>query len=137
MLQPKKRKHRKEFRGTIKGPATRGVTVAFGDFGLKAVDSCLITSEQIESARRTITHHTKRLGKLYLRIFPHKPTTHKAAGSKMGSGKGDIDTYKAVVRRGTVLFELGSVPEAMAREAFRKAGSKLPVKTIVVERGAL
>lgn len=121
----------------MKGPASRGVSVDFGDFGLKAMESHLITSEQIESARRTITHHTKRVGKLWLRIFPHKPTTHKAAGSKMGSGKGDIATYKAVVRRGTILFELGSVPENVAREAFRKAGSKLPLKTTVVERGAL
>lgn len=137
MLQPKKRKHRKEFRGTIKGPATRGNTVAFGDYGLKALESHLITSEQIESARRTITHHTKRVGKLWLRVFPHKPTTHKAAGSKMGSGKGDIDTYKAVVRRGAILFELGSVPEGVAREAFRKAGSKLPIKTTLVTRGAI
>lgn len=137
MLQPKKRKYRKEFRGTIKGPAGRGTHVDFGDYGLKAMESHLVTSEQIESARRTITHHTKRVGKLWLRIFPHKPTTHKAAGSKMGSGKGDIATYKAVVRRGTILFELGSVPSNVAYEAFRKAGSKLPLKTSVVERGAL
>jgi large subunit ribosomal protein L16 len=137
MLQPKKRKYRKEFRGTMKGAATRGTQVNFGDYGLKSLDSSLITSQQIESARRTITHHTKRVGKLWLRIFPHKPTTHKAAGSKMGSGKGDIDTYKAVIRRGTILFELGSLPEDVAREAFRKAGTKLPVKTSFVERGEL
>jgi len=137
MMQPKKRKYRKEFRGSMKGPASRGTTVAFGDYGLKTLESHLITAQQIESARRTITHHTKRVGKLYLRIFPHKPTTHKAAGSKMGSGKGDIDTYKAVVRRGTIIFELGSIPEDVAREAFRKAGSKLPVKTSVIARGLL
>jgi len=137
MLQPKKRKYRKEFRGTIKGPSTRGLVVAFGDFGLKAAGSGLVTQEQLESARRTITHHTKRVGKLWLRVFPHKPTTKKAAGSKMGSGKGDIDTYKAVIRRGTILFELGSVPKDVAREAFRKAASKLPLPTLVVERGVL
>lgn len=137
MLQPKKRKYRKEFRGTMKGPATRGTSVDFGDFGLKSLDSHLLTSQQIESARRTITHHTKRIGKLWLRVFPHKPTTKKAAGSKMGSGKGDIDTYKAVIRRGTILFELGSIPEDVAREAFRKASSKLPVKTAFVKRGVL
>jgi large subunit ribosomal protein L16 len=121
----------------MKGPAGRGSSVSFGDYGLKTLDSHLITREQIESARRTITHHTKRVGKLWLRVFPHKPTTKKAAGSKMGSGKGDIDTYKAVVRRGAIIFELGSVPEDVAREAFRKASSKLPVKTAFVERGAL
>jgi large subunit ribosomal protein L16 len=137
MLQPRKRKYRKEFRGSMKGPASRGTTVAFGDFGLRALESHLITSQQIESARRTITHHTNRVGKLWLRIFPHKPTTKKAAGSKMGSGKGDIDTYKAVVRRGTILFELGSVPEDVAREAFRKAASKLPVKTAFIIRGQI
>lgn len=137
MLQPKKRKYRKEFRGSMKGAATRGTSVSFGDYGLKTLDSHLITSEQIESARRTITHHTKRVGKLWLRVFPHKPTTKKAAGAKMGSGKGDIDTYKAVVRRGTIIFELGSVPEDVAREAFRKASSKLPVKTAFIVRGEL
>ena len=121
----------------MKGPASRGTTVAFGDFGLRALESHLITSQQIESARRTIPHHTNRVGKLWLRIFPHKPTTKKAAGSKMGSGKGDIDTYKAVVRRGTILFELGSVPEDVAREAFRKAASKLPVKTAFIIRGQI
>ena len=121
----------------MKGPASRGTTVAFGDFGLRALESHLITSQQIESARRTITHHTNRVGKLWLRIFPHKPTTKKAAGSKMGSGKGDIDTYKAVVRRGTILFELGIVPEDVAREAFRKAASKLPVKTAFIIRGQI
>ena len=121
----------------MKGPASRGTTVAFGDFGLRALESHLITSQQIESARRTITHHTNRVGKLWLRIFPHNPPTKKAAGSKMGSGKGDIDTYKAVVRRGTILFELGSVPEDVAREAFRKAASKLPVKTAFIIRGQI
>lgn len=137
MLQPKKRKYRKEFRGSMGGAATRGNSVDFGDFGLKVIESSWITAAQIESARRTITHHTKRVGKLYLRIFPHKPLTHKAAGSKMGSGKGDIDKYTAVVRRGTVIFELGSLPEDVAREAFRKAASKLPVKTSFIIRGEL
>lgn len=119
------------------GVATRGNTVAFGDFGLKVIESAWITAAEIESARRTITHHTKRGGKLWLRIFPHKPLTHKTAGAKMGSGKGDIDKYTAVVKRGTVVFELGSVEESIAREAFRKAASKLPVLTRFVVRGAI
>jgi len=137
MLQPKKRKYRKEFRGTMTGAATRGNYVAFGDYGLKLLETTWISSEQIESTRRTITHHTNRIGKLWLRIFPHKPITHKAAGSKMGSGKGDITGHVAVVKKGTIVFELGSLPEDMAREAFRKAGSKLPVKTAFVKRGDL
>lgn len=137
MLQPKKSKYRKAFRGTMDGIATRGATVAFGEYGLKVIESSWITSAEIESARRTITHHTKRGGKLWLRIFPHKPLTHKAAGSKMGSGKGDIDKYTAVVKRGTIVFELGSTDEATAREAFRKAASKLPVLTRFVTRGEI
>ncbi len=137
MMQPKKSKFRKEFRGTMGGVATRATTVAFGDFGLKVIESSWVTAAQIEAARRTITHHTKRGGKLWLRIFPHKPLTHKAAGSKMGSGKGDIDKYTAVVKRGTVVFELGSTDEATAREAFRKAASKLPILTRFVIRGAI
>lgn len=137
MLQPKKRKYRKEFRGTMGGVATRGNSIAFGEYGLKALETSWISSEQIESTRRTITHHTNRVGKLWLRIFPHKPITHKAAGSKMGSGKGDISGHMAVVKRGTIIFELGSLPEDMAREAFRKAASKLPIKTSFIIRGEL
>lgn len=137
MMQPKKSKYRKEFRGTMDGVATRGADVEFGEYGLKVTESSWITAAQIEAARRTITHHTKRGGKLWLRIFPHKPLTHKAAGSKMGSGKGDIDKYTAVVKRGTIVFELGSIDEATAREAFRKAASKLPILTRFVIRGAI
>lgn len=137
MLQPKKSKYRKEFRGSVKGAATRGSFVAFGDYGLKALETSWITSEQIESTRRTITHHTNRIGKLWLRIFPHKPITGKAAGSKMGSGKGDIKGHVAVIKKGTIIFELGSCGEDLAREAFRKAGSKLPVKTAFIKRGEL
>ena len=137
MMQPKKSKYRKQFRGTRTGIATRGANVSFGDFGLKTIESAWISAAQIESARRTIQHHTKRGGKLWLRIFPHKPLTHKVAGAKMGSGKGDIDTYTSVVKRGTVIFELGSTDEGTAREAFRKAASKLPVLTRFVLRGEL
>ncbi len=137
MMQPKKSKYRKEFRGKMGGVATRGNTVAFGDYGLMVIESSWITAAEIEAARRTITHHTKRGGKLWLRIFPHKPLTHKTAGAKMGSGKGDIEKYTAVVKRGTIVFELGSLDEATAREAFRKAASKLPVLTRFIIRGAI
>lgn len=137
MLQPKKRKYRKEFRGKRAGVSTRGAEVSFGDYGLKALENGWLTSNHIESARRTITHHTKRFGKLWVRVFPHKPITKKAAGAKMGSGKGDIDKYTSVIKPGRVLFELGGVPEDVAREAFRKAAHKLPMATRVVERGEI
>lgn len=119
------------------GVATRGTEISFGDFGLKALESSWVTSAQIEAARRTIQHHTRRGGKLWLRVFPHKPLTHKAAGSKMGSGKGDIDKYTSVIKRGTVIFELGSLEESIAREAFRKAASKLPILTRFTVRGSI
>ncbi len=129
MLQPKKRKYRKEFRGTRTGLATRGNNINFGEYALKALENGWITARQIEAARKTIAHHTKRGGKLWIRVFPTKPITHKAAGSKMGSGKGDIEQYVAVVRPGLILFELGGLNSAMAQEAFRKAGHKLSVRT--------
>lgn len=134
MLQPKKRKYRKEFRGNLRGLATRGAQVDFGEFGLKAMDSGWLTARQLESARKTIMHHTKRVGKLWIRIFPDKPVTKKAAGVKMGSGKGDIDQYVAVIKPGRLLFELGGVTSAIATEAFRKAAHKLPMKTQMVEK---
>ncbi|OGD79132.1 50S ribosomal protein L16 [Candidatus Collierbacteria bacterium RIFOXYB1_FULL_49_13] len=134
MLQPRRRKHRKEFRGTMTGPATRGNTVAFGEFGLKALGCGWLTGRQLESARRTITHYTKRTGKVFIRVFPHKPYTLRAAGSRMGSGKGDIEGYVAVIKPGHVLFELAGVTLETAQEAFRLAGHKLPVRTKLVER---
>jgi large subunit ribosomal protein L16 len=129
MLQPKKRKYRKEFRGKRAGLATRGNSLDFGEFALKSTTRGWVTSRQIEAARKTISHHTKRLGKLWIRIFPTKPITKKAAGAKMGSGKGDIEEYVAVVKPGAVIFELSGVSEIIAVEAFRKAGHKLPVQT--------
>lgn len=132
MLQPKKRKYRKEFRGRRKGLAQRGNAIDFGEFGLKTLDRGWLSARQIEAARKTITHHTKRLGKLWIRVFPDKPTTKKGAGVKMGSGKGDIDQYVAVIKPGRVLFEISGVPQAVAQEAFRKAGHKLPFKTVFV-----
>ena len=104
MLQPKKRKYRKEFRGKRRGKANRNNTVDFGTYGIKSLTRAWVTARQIEAARKTITHHTKRLGKLWIRIFPHKPITKKAAGSKMGSGKGAISHYDAVVKPGFILF---------------------------------
>lgn len=132
MLQPKKMKYRKQFRGHCSGNATRGNKVDFGEFGLKSIDRGWFTARQIEAARKTITHHTKRIGKLWIRAFPDKPVTKKGPGSKMGSGKGDIDQYVAVVRPGQVLFELGGLSEVEAREAFRKAGHKIPMRTQVI-----
>lgn len=134
MLQPKKRKYRKDFKGSRSGLATRGAGVNFGEYGLKSIERGFFTARQIESARKTIMHHTKRVGKLWIRIFPDKPLTKKAAGVKMGSGKGDIEQYVAVIKPGRVLFELGGVSLEMATEAFRKAGHKIPMKTVLVVR---
>ena len=132
MLQPKKSKYRKQFRGKNRGLATRGTVLAFGEFGLRATESGWISSRQIEAARKKITYITKRSGRYWLRVFPHKSVTTKPVGVKMGSGKGDIDHYVAVIRPGTVLFELSGVTEAMARDAFTKAGHKLAVTTSFV-----
>jgi len=129
MLQPSRRKYRKEFRGTMTGTAVRGSTIAFGEYGLKALECGWVSAAQIESARRTITHHTKRIGRVYLRVFPHKPITKKAAGARMGSGKADIAGYVAVIRPGNVLFELSGVSPEIAKEAMRLASHKLSVLT--------
>jgi large subunit ribosomal protein L16 len=132
MLQPARSKYRKQFRGNRKGKAASGNTIAFGEYGLKATGGGWFTAAQIESVRKTIAHHTQRGGKIWIRIFPDKPVTKKSAGTRMGSGKGDIDRYVAVIRPGKVLFEIAGVSEELAMEAFRKAASKIPfsVKTI-------
>lgn len=129
MLQPKKMKYRKQFRGKRRGLANRGNTLAFGDFGLKATEAGWVTSAQIEAARKKITYVTKRAGRYWMRVFPHKSVTGKPVGVKMGSGKGDIQHYVAVIRPGTILFEMSGVTEEMAKQAFTKAGHKLAVKT--------
>lgn len=134
MLQPKKRKYRKDFRGSRKGKAQRAISVDFGEYGIKSTTGGWVTSRQIEAARRAISHQTKRVGKLWIRIFPDKPVTKKPAGAKMGSGKGDIEEYVVTVRPGRILFELAGVSEEIAKEAFRRAGHKLPVKTKFVTR---
>jgi len=134
MLQPKKSKYRKQFRGKNKGVALRGNELAFGEYGLKAVAGGWVGAKELEAARKKITYATNRLGKYWIKVFPHKPITKKPVGVKMGSGKGAIDTYVAVIRPGTILFEIGGVTEKMAREAFAKAAHKISLKTTVVKK---
>ena len=137
MLQPSRRKYRKEQKGRNKGLATRGASVSFGEFGLKATGRGRLTARQIEAARRAMTRHIKRGGRIWIRIFPDKPITKKPAETRMGSGKGNPEGWVAVVKPGKVMFELAGVPEDLAREALRLAGHKLPVKTkFVVREGA-
>jgi large subunit ribosomal protein L16 len=137
MLQPKRVKYRKAHRGHRRGVALSGNTVAFGEFGLQARESAWITSRQIEAARRAITHHIRRGGKVWIRIFPDKPVTAKPAETRMGSGKGAVDHWVAVTKPGRIIFEIAGVREDIAREAFRLAGHKLPIDTHVVSRAGL
>jgi large subunit ribosomal protein L16 len=134
MLQPKQSKYRKQFRGKNTGKALRGNQLAFGEYGLKALTGGWVSTKEIEAARKKITYATKRLGKYWIKVFPHKPITKKPVGVKMGSGKGAIDTYVAVVRPGTILFELGGVTEEMAMAAFKKASHKISLKTTIVKK---
>ena len=134
MLLPKKTKFRKAFKGRNPGKATRCNYIAFGDYGLQSLDNERITSRQIESARRAISGHTKRGGKIWIRIFPHTPVTKKPLDVKMGSGKGSPEYWAAKVKTGTILFEINGVEESVAREAMRLASHKLPVRTKFVKR---
>ena len=134
MLSPKRTQFRKAQKGRMRGAAKGGSTVAFGDFGLQAAECGYITSRQIEAARIAITRHVKRGGKVYIRIFPDKPTTKKPAETRMGSGKGAPDHWVAVIKPGRVMYEIQGVDEALAREAFRLAAQKLPIKTKFVVR---
>ena len=134
MLMPKRTKFRKQFRGRRRGMAQSGNFVAFGEFGLQAQTTAWVDSRQIEAARRAITGSLRRGGKVWIRIFPDKPVTKKPVEVRMGKGKGATDRWVAVVKRGRVMFEVSGVPEAAAREAFRKAHHKLPVDTKVVLR---
>lgn len=134
MLQPRKQKYRKQFRGKIRGKATRGNTVEFGEVGLKVRDGGWLRVAQIEAARKTIVHHTKRKGKLWIRVIADKPITKKAAGVRMGGGKGEIDTYVACVRPGSIIFELAGVEPETAKQALKLAAAKLPLRSILVER---
>src|ERR687885_72607 len=134
MLMPKKVKHRKQQRGRMTGQAKGGTQVAFGDYGIQALEPGWITARQIEAARIAMTRHVKRGGKVWITIFPDKPVTEKPAETRMGSGKGSPEHWVAVVKPGRVMFELAGVPEPLAKEALRLAGNKLPVATKVVSR---
>ena len=134
MLMPKRVKRRKQFRGSMAGKASRGNTLAYGEFGLVATEPCWIKSNQIEAARIALTRYTKRTGKVWIKIFPDKPVTVKPLGTRMGSGKGAVDCWVAVVKPGRVMFELGGVDEATAREALRLAANKLPIKCKFVKK---
>lgn len=134
MLQPARRKYRKEQKGRNKGLATRGATVAFGDFGLKATGRGRITARQIEAARRAMTRHIKRGGRIWIRIFPDKPISKKPLEVRMGSGKGNPEFYVAEIQPGKVLYEMDGVSEELAREAFALAAAKLPMGTVFVAR---
>jgi len=134
MLQPKRVIYRKQHRGRTKGLAYRGNTVAFGDYGLMALEATWVTSRQIEAARRAITHHVKRGGKVWIRIFPDKPVTAKPAETRMGSGKGAVDHYVAVVKPGRIMFELGGVRPEIAKEALERAAQKMPIRCKIIGR---
>lgn len=129
MLMPKRVKHRKQFRGRMRGKAYRGSKVSFGEFGLQSLDPAWITNRQIEAARIAITRHVKRGGKIWIRIFPDKPITAKPQETRMGKGKGNPEGWVAKIRPGRVMFEMEGVPEDVAREAMRLGAAKLPVKT--------
>jgi large subunit ribosomal protein L16 len=131
---PKRVKYRKQHRGRMKGKASRGNRVVFGDYGIQALAPAWITSEQIEAVRRTLTRHAGKNGRVWIRIFPDKSVTARPAESRMGGGKGDVKGWVAVVKPGTILFEIGGVSKEVAMEAIRIAGSKLPIKTRLVTR---
>jgi large subunit ribosomal protein L16 len=137
MLMPKRVKYRKQMRGRMRGKASRGTEVVFGDYGLQALEPAWVTARQIEAARRAIVRHVRRRGKYWIRIFPDKPVTAKPAETRMGKGKGAVDHWVAVVRPGRIMFELGGVGEDLAREAMRLASHKLPLKCQFVGREAI
>mgnify|MGYP001824053565 CR=1 FL=1 len=134
MLQPKKVKHRKMFKGRLRGKAMRGNTLAFGNYGLQAMTSGFITARQIEAARIAMTRHVKRGGKVWIRVFPDKPITKKPAETRMGKGKGNPEAWVAPVKRGRMLYEMEGVDPTIAREALRLAAHKLPIRTRFVQR---
>ena len=129
LLQPRRQKYRRLFRGDITKVSSKGNKLSFGDYGLKAMQSGIISSKEIESARRSITHYTKRGGKVWIRVFPHLPVTAKAAGVRMGSGKGNVIGFSTPIKAGAILFEIVGVPEEVAREAFRLASHKISLKS--------
>ncbi|HTY19592.1 MAG TPA: 50S ribosomal protein L16 [Myxococcota bacterium] len=137
MLQPKKVKYRKMMKGRVRGMATRGASVSFGDYGLQALESGKISARQIEAARVAMTRHVKRGGKIWIRIFPDKPITKKPAETRMGKGKGNVEEWVARIRRGRVLYEMEGVPREVAVEALRLAAHKLPMRTRFIVREEL
>lgn len=134
LLQPKRTKYRKAFRGKRTGIATSGNFLAFGQYGLKAMESAWITSRQLEAARRAMARYTQRGGRIWIRVFPDKPITKHPAESRMGSGKGDVEGYVAVVKPGQMIFEMGAVTVDIAKEAFRLASHKLPISTKFINK---
>ena len=137
MLQPKKVKHRKVFKGRMRGKAYRGSTLSFGEYGLQATEQSRVTARQIEAARVAMTRHVKRGGKVWIRIFPDKPITKKPAETRMGKGKGNPEEWVAVVKPGRILYEMEGVTPQVARQALKLAASKLPLATRFVERSAI
>jgi large subunit ribosomal protein L16 len=134
MLQPKQTKYRKQQKGRLRGEASRGNKVSFGEYGLQSTDRGRVTARQIEAARRAMTRHVKRGGKIWIRVFPDKPISKKPLEVRMGSGKGNVEYWVAQVKPGHVLYEMEGVPEEVARQAFRLAAAKLPIKTTFVIR---
>jgi large subunit ribosomal protein L16 len=134
MLQPKRQKYAKAFRGKRRGISSRGFTLAFGDFGLKALEEGWVTANQIEAARRAITHGLKKGGRTWVRIFPDKPVTSRAAGKRMGGGKGDISGYVAVVRPGRILFEIAGTTAEIAKKSLISASNKLPIGVKIISK---
>ncbi|MFT7583699.1 MAG: large subunit ribosomal protein L16 [Cellvibrionaceae bacterium] len=134
MLMPKRVKHRKQFRGRMRGMAKGGTTLINGEYGIQATSVGWVSARQIESMRRAVVRHMKRRGRYWIRIFPDKPVTAKAAETRMGKGKGSVDHWVSVVKPGRILFEVADVPEDIAREALRLAGYKLPVRTQIISK---
>ena len=134
MLEPKRRKFRKEFRGRRRGKAIRGSKLSFCEYGLKALEAKWLSSRQIEAGRRAITHTLKKGGRMWTRVFPDKPVTSRPAGQRMGGGKGDIDRYVAVITPGRIIYEVTGVSPSVAKDAFAKAAAKMPFKTRLVSK---
>ncbi len=137
MLQPKRQKYRKQFRGKMGGVATSNNEVIYGDYGLKSVDVGWVKAKNIEAARRTISGATKRKGKVWIRVFPDKPYTQKPTNSRMGKGKGDVEGYVAVIKPGTILFEIGGVSQEVAKKALTLASHKLSIKTKIIAKSEI
>jgi large subunit ribosomal protein L16 len=135
MLVPKRAKFRKQFRGTMTGNASRGTKIVYGDFALKAISAGWLSSRQIEAGRRVLTRYTTKGGRVWIRIFPDKPVTDKPPEVRMGGGKGDVVEYVAVIKPGRILFEMGGIPEPMAKEALKAAADKIPMRTKLLGRG--